>query len=204
MLLVLVLGGGASAPLHAAPGTILVVGDSLSAGYGIDPAQGWVSLLANKVDGRYKVVNASISGDTTSGGLTRLPRALQIHGPDVVVLELGGNDGLRGTSIRQMRANLDQMIRLAKEADAKVVLLGMQIPPNLGPAYTRAFADVFPALASEHNLPIVPFFLEGVAGYPEFMQDDGIHPRSNAQPTMLNNVWAVLGPMLGPMLGADQ
>ncbi|MCH9673378.1 MAG: arylesterase [Gammaproteobacteria bacterium] len=180
----------------AEPPGILVVGDSLSAGYGLAAGEGWVNLLADELGSDFRVVNASISGDTTSGGLTRLPRALRVHRPQVVLIELGGNDGLRGTSLAQTRRNLDEMIQLSLGTDAKVVLIGMQIPPNLGPTYTAAFAAIFPQLASLHGVALVPFLLEGIATDPSLMQDDGIHPRAAAQAKMLETVRLTLDPVL--------
>jgi acyl-CoA thioesterase-1 len=184
----------------AAP-VVLVVGDSLSAGYGIKPQEGWVALLEGRLRTEgygYRVVNASISGDTTTGGLRRLPRALASHKPAVVIIELGGNDGLRGTPIDVMRRNLVQMIELAQAAGARVILAGMQIPTNYGAAYTKAFAGVYPELAKRYGLPLVPFFLDGVALDPTLIQADGIHPTAEAQPKLLANVWPVLRPELKP------
>jgi acyl-CoA thioesterase-1 len=177
---------------------VLVMGDSLSAGYGMDLKDGWVNLLQERINGQYpyRVVNASVSGETSGGGLARLPALLKEHKPTIVILELGGNDGLRGHPVNIMRANLEQMIELSHDADAKVVLLGMQIPPNYGARYTRTFVQTYPELAKEHNLELVPFFLEGVAGDSELMQRDGIHPTADAQVTMLNHVWPALEPLL--------
>jgi acyl-CoA thioesterase-1 len=178
-----------------AANTILVVGDSLSAGYGVDPQETWVSLLSDRLAEKgygYRVVNASISGDTTNGGLKRLPRALELHQPSLVIIGLGGNDGLRGLPVKGMRENLAQMIELSRTAGAKVVLLGILIPPNYGRAYEEAFAGVYPTLAEEYGVPLVPFFMEGVALNAEMMQADGIHPNSAAQPRLLDNVWPAL------------
>lgn len=188
----------ASAPVHAAR-TLLVLGDSVSAGYGIKVEEGWVTLLQQRLRSQgygYRVVNASVSGETTTGGLTRLPRALQIHKPEIVVLELGGNDALRGLPLATTRGNLARMIDLSERAGARVLLVGMKIPPNYGPRYTRGFEQIFADLARERRLPLVPFLLEGVALTPGMMQDDGIHPRANGQPVMLGNVWPQLQPML--------
>ena len=181
------------------PPTILVVGDSLSAGFGIKLEQGWVSLLQKKLRQEgygHRVVNASASGETTGGALTRLPRALDQHRPAIVILELGGNDGLRGLPAADIRANFERMIELSEAARARVLLLGMRMPPNYGPAYTRQFDAIFPALAREHRVPLVPFLLDGVALDEALMQDDGIHPNAVAQPKLLAAVWPQLQPLL--------
>ncbi|MDM1708581.1 arylesterase [Thiopseudomonas alkaliphila] len=181
--------------------TVLVVGDSISAAYGLETQQGWVALLEQKIKQANisaRVVNASISGDTTAGGLQRLPQLLAEHQPSVVVLELGGNDGLRGLSLDAMHANLQQMIELAKAQQAQVVLLGMQLPPNYGPRYTQNFAKVYQQLATEHEIRLVPFFLEGIGGVAGMMQADGIHPVAEAQPILLANVWPILEQVLMP------
>lgn len=191
-------GAPQTAPAKNAP-AILVLGDSLSAGYGIDLKTSWVSLLATRLENQgyeYRVVNASASGETTGGGLTRFPRALDLHRPELVILELGANDGLRGLPIEQMRANLDSMIKLVKARGARVVLLGMQIPPNYGPTYTSGFHASFVELAKRHQIPLVPFFMDGVALDSELMQDDGLHPNAAGQPRLLDNVWPVLQPLL--------
>lgn len=189
------------APVRAdEPRTLLVVGDSLSAGYGIPTGLGWVSLLQKRLDQQgpgYRVVNASITGDTTSGGLARLPRALETHKPYIVILELGGNDGLRGLHYEEMRSNLQQMIRLSRRAGSKVLLLGMRMPPNYGPEFTRLYHQVFHQLATDEQVPLVPFFLDRVADDKSLMQADGVHPNAVAQPLLLDNVWAELAPMLG-------
>lgn len=182
----------------AAP-AILIVGDSLSAGYGLRPGEGWVSLLAQKLAAEgypYRVVNASISGDTTRGALARLPRALDVHEPAIVVIELGGNDGLRGFPPEVMHENLDEMIGLSRDADARVLLLGMRLPANYGEAYTQRFHQVFVDIAKSAEVPFLPFFLDGVALDPQMMQSDGIHPNADAQPTLLKNVWPALEPLL--------
>ena len=179
--------------------TILVLGDSLSAGLGLDLEDSWVSLLQTRLDQEgygYKVVNASISGDTTGNGLRRLPRALQLHQPEIVIIELGGNDGLRGISIDIMKSNLDKMIVKSQENDANIILAGMLIPPNYGEDYTSAFAAAYPALAEKYNVPLIPFFMEGVALEDDMMQADGIHPNKLAQPILLENVWSTLRPTL--------
>ena len=178
---------------------ILVLGDSLSAAYGIPVEQGWVSLLQRRLTERgfpHRVVNASISGDTSSGGLSRLPAALDREHPAVVILELGANDGLRGQSIPMMTANLARLIELAQQAGATVALAEMRIPPNYGPLYTQKFQATFGALAKRYDLPLIPFLLEGVAGDPALIQDDGLHPRAKAQPRILDNVWPTLEPLL--------
>lgn len=183
----------------AVAGTVLVVGDSISAAFGLDTRQGWVNLLQQRLQQQGfddKVVNASISGDTSAGGLARLPALLAEHRPELVVLELGGNDGLRGQPPAQLQQNLASMIEQSKKAGAKVLLLGMKIPPNYGPRYTRAFEAVYADLAQEHQLPWVPFFLEGVGGVPQMMQADGIHPATAAQGKLLENVWPALKPLL--------
>lgn len=178
---------------------ILVMGDSLSAGRGIDLEDTWIALLQTRLDKEgygYRVVNASISGDTTGNGLRRLPRALDIHQPEVVIIELGGNDGLRGLPIEVMRNNLATMIDQSRAVGAMVVLAGMLIPPNYGDEYTAEFAAVYPALAAEHATPLIPFFMEGVALDPSKMQADGIHPNEDAQPILLETVWETLAPAL--------
>ena len=184
---------------NAAAGTILIVGDSISAGFGLDTRLGWVSLLEQRLEREGhddRVVNASISGDTSAGGQARLPALLTEHKPDVVIVELGGNDGLRGQPPAQLQQNLAAMIDAAKTAGAKVLLLGMQLPPNYGPRYTEAFARVYTQLADEKQIALVPFFLEGVGGHPELMQADGLHPAAAAQKRLLDNVWPVLKPLL--------
>jgi len=178
---------------------ILVLGDSLSAGYGIPVEKGWVNLLQRRLVERgfpYRVVNASISGDTTSGGLSRLPAALELHRPAIVVLELGANDGLRGQPPMAMSRNLSQMIERSQQAGARVLLAEMRIPPNYGPLYAQKFQATFGELAQHYAIPLIPFLLDGVAGNPALIQDDGLHPRAEAQPRILDNVWAVLEPAL--------
>ena len=184
---------------------LLVLGDSLSAGYGINIDQGWVSLLQKRLDQanyNYHVVNASISGETTGGGLRRLPQALDRWSPDIVVVELGGNDGLRGIAPKIIASNLKRMIELNQQAGAQSLLLGMQIPPNYGPRYTRQFHQNYRDIASAYEIPLVPFFLDGVATDRNKMQADGIHPKANAQPQMLEHVWEELQPMLEAKVGA--
>jgi len=182
-----------------APRTVVVLGDSLSAGYGISVNEGWVKLLEQRIASEgygYQVVNASVTGETTQGGLSRLPRVLQIHKPAIVIIELGGNDGLRGLPLATTRENLRRTIELAKGAKARVVLVGMMIPPNYGPRYTQEFRDIYTGLASGHSVPLVPFLLDKVALNAEFMQPDGIHANAKGQPRMLENVWPVLKPLL--------
>jgi acyl-CoA thioesterase-1 len=181
------------------PRTILVLGDSVSAGYGLTIGEGWVSLLQGRLKTQgygYRVVNASVSGETTTGGLARLPRALSVHRPQIVVLELGGNDGLRGLPLETSRANLEKMIQLSKAAGAQVVLLGMKMPPNYGPRYAQGFERTFAELARKHRLPFEPFFLDKIALVPGMLQADGLHPTAKAQPAMLDSVWPVLKPLL--------
>jgi acyl-CoA thioesterase-1 len=184
---------------QAAAQTLLVVGDSISAGLGLDTSQGWVNLLDKRLKELgfdYQVVNASISGDTTAGGLARLPALLSEQKPKLVVIELGGNDGLRGMAPAQLQQNLNAMVEQSQRAGAKVILLGMRLPPNYGPRYTDAFAKVFDSVASEQKIALVPFFLEGVGGVQDMMQADGIHPAVAAQPKLLDNVWPTLKPLL--------
>jgi len=178
---------------------ILVLGDSLSAGYGVDLGDTWIALLQARLEEKgygYRVVNASISGDTSGNGLRRLPRSLDIHRPEILIIELGGNDGLRGLPIEIMRTNLAKMITLGKENGARIVLAGMLIPPNYGDDYTNDFAAVFPELAAEFDTPLIPFFMEGVALDPDKMQSDGIHPNTEAQPILMETVWTTLEPEL--------
>ncbi|MEC5386457.1 arylesterase [Uliginosibacterium sp. H3] len=178
---------------------ILVMGDSLSAGYGIDQSKAWPNLLIQKLQHegyRYEVHNASISGETTSGGRTRIAEALARTKPQVVILELGANDGLRGLSLKAMRDNLDAMINAAQTSGAKVLLIGMRMPPNLGQAYTDKFHASFDELAKARKTAFLPFFLDGVATKRELIQADGLHPVAAAQPTLLANVWPKLQPLL--------
>ena len=192
----------AAIPARAETPTILVVGDSISAGYGLPRVeQGWVALLQAKLKTEgygYEVVNASVSGETTAGGLARLPRALSLHRPSIVILELGGNDGLRALPIAPMRANLARMAELSAAAGAKVVLVGMRMPPNYGPQYTEQFSRVYAQIAHDERLALVAFLLDGVALTPALMQDDGIHPNAAGQPRLLENLWPALAPLLKP------
>jgi acyl-CoA thioesterase I len=184
---------------NAAAGTVLIVGDSISAGFGLDTRKGWVALLEQRLKKEGfddKVVNASISGDTSAGGLARLPAALAEHKPEVVIIELGGNDGLRGMPPTQLQQNLASMIQKSQDSGAKVLLLGMQIPPNYGKRYVDAFAKVFADVAQQKKVPLVPFFLEGIGGNSQLMQADGLHPAVAAQGKLLENVWPTLKPLL--------
>lgn len=176
--------------------TLLVMGDSLSAAYGIEQELGWVHLLEQRLDGKVRVINASISGETTSGGASRLPDLLRQHEPELVLLELGGNDGLRGLPPRQMRANLASMIEESLDAGAQVLLLGIDIPPNYGQAYRDAFRSTYTQLAEEYEVPLVPFILEDIALETTLMQGDGIHPTAAAQPIILENIWPELESLL--------
>jgi acyl-CoA thioesterase-1 len=199
LLSIVVMVAAPAATRAADAPTILVFGDSLSAGYGIDPARGWVSLLDGKLRASghsYRVINASVSGETTAGGLARLPRALQTQHPALVILELGGNDGLRALPIAAMRDNLARMIRLCKDARLPVLLLGIRMPANYGPRFTAEFAAVYSDLARQLNVPLLPFLLEDIATQPALMQADGIHPNEQGQPLLLENVWPVLQKML--------
>jgi len=190
----------ACVPARAETPVILVFGDSISAGYGLAHVeQGWVELLKTRLKAQgyvYQVVNASVSGETTAGGLARLPRALELHHPKIAVIELGGNDGLRALPIPQLRANLEQMIDQAEAAGAKVLLLGMRMPPNYGLPYTEQFRESFSTIASEKKIPVVPFLLNDIALSPNLMQDDDVHPNALGQPRLLENVWPALQPLL--------
>jgi len=180
-------------------GTILVFGDSLSAGYGVATGSGWVDLLRQRLQDKglaYQVVNASISGETSAGGLSNIGAALSRHRPEILILELGANDGLRGLSLKAMKSNLSSIIRQAKTAGARVLLLGMQMPPNYGPRYTERFSAIYGELAAEQQLPLVPFLLQKVALDPSLMQADNLHPNTKGQPLLLETVWPVLRPLL--------
>lgn len=183
----------------ASQNTLLVVGDSLSAAYGVPSETAWVQLLRDRLDEQglnWNVVNASISGETTDGGLRRLPDLLQKNQPDVVIIELGGNDGLRGFPPNVIESNLADMIEQVRDVGAIPVLVGMQIPPNYGQRYTRLFADIFPNLSDRYDTPLVPFFLEGIYNEDGLMQEDGIHPTEAAQPVLLDNLWPQLEPLI--------
>lgn len=196
--------GAAAAPsvaqTSAAPvPAILVFGDSISAGYGIRVEHGWVQLLARKIEQEgygFTVVNASVSGETTAGGLGRLGHALEVQQPRIVLLELGGNDGLRGLPLADTHSNLDKMIALARAHGAEVVLLGMRLPPNYGERYTSGFQSMYSDLAQVHHIALVPFLLEKTALNPALMQADGIHPNESGQPLLLDTVWPTLQPLL--------
>lgn len=189
-----------SAMAEAAPKqTILFFGDSLSAAYGIPKEKDWVNLVAQRLKDNqlpYEVANASVSGETTADGLSRLPAALKQFKPSIVVLELGANDGLRGLPVDAMKNNLEKMIQASKQANAKVVLLGMLIPPNYGPKYTNGFKAAFLDLSEKYKTPFVPFFLDGVSGHADLVIEDGLHPNVNAQSKILENVWPTLSAVL--------
>ena len=183
----------------ASGGTILVLGDSLSAAYGLPRQSGWVALLEARLSERkfnYRVVNASISGETSAGGASRIETLLRQHRPTVLILALGGNDGLRGLPAIELQSNLETIIRAARRHNARVLLAGMRMPPNFGPAYTRQFTAVYADLARRHRTAFVPFLLEGFADRPEYFLADGIHPNAAAQPLILERVWATLAPIL--------
>lgn len=189
-------------PLVASAHTILIVGDSLSSAYGMPVEQGWVRLLEQRLAAdRYphRVVNASISGDTTANALNRLPQAMARHQPTIVVLELGGNDGLRGLSLAAMKKNLAAMIDQVRQHDARLLLIGVQLPPNYGLRYTREFEAVYRELAQEYELPLLPSLVDGVGTESELMQADGIHPNVKAQPIIVARVWQHLRPLLDGM-----
>jgi acyl-CoA thioesterase-1 len=185
-----------SSRVNANP-VILVLGDSLSAEYGLPRGSGWVKLLEqelHKQGSNYSVFNASISGETSSGGLTRLPTLLESKKPELVFLELGANDALRGLTIEQTKSNLQKIIQLSKKSRSKVLLFGMQIPPNYGQQYTKHFKDLYPTLASQEGIQLLPFFLEGVAQHKDLFQADNIHPNIAAQSILFKNVWGSMAP----------
>ncbi len=195
LLMLLVL----NIPSSALANTILVVGDSLSAAYGMPVEKGWVRLLQQRLaDGHYPhtIVNASVSGDTTANALNRLPQALSRHQPSIVLLELGGNDGLRGLSLAEMKRNLAAMIKIVGDYGAEVLLIGVQLPPNYGRRYTEAFQGVYHELAREYDLPLLPSLVDGVGTRADLMQADGIHPNSEAQPLIVARVWKQLLPLI--------
>jgi acyl-CoA thioesterase I len=188
-----------SAPAISAEPTIVVLGDSLSSGYGLDADSSWVAMLEHRLEGEaygYDVVNASIAGDTSAGGLARLPRLLDTHEPAIVIVELGGNDGLRGQPVAKLRDNLAAIIEQVRASGAETLLTGIRIPPNYGPAYTEAFAGIYRELAADYAVPLVEFLMDGVALNPQLMQGDRIHPNAAGQAPMLENVWPVLVEML--------
>ena len=180
-------------PLGVSAKTIMILGDSLSAGYGIQPQQSWVNLLQKRLEQQYpkqhKVVNASVSGETTSGALARLPKLLQTHRPDLVVIELGGNDGLRGQPPQMIQKNLASLIQQSQKAKAKVIVFGMKMPPNYGQAYSKAFENNYKVVSQQYKVKLLPFFLEGVAGNKTLMQKDLVHPNAKAQTILLNNAY---------------
>jgi acyl-CoA thioesterase-1 len=198
LFLMLIAAGLYTRPAAAA--TILVFGDSISAAYGLETDAGWVAALQQKLDrsapGKHRVINASLSGETTAGGVRRLPPLLAKHRPDIVVLELGGNDGLRGQPPAAIAANLKQMISAARAAKARVLLFGMKIPPNYGRAYTAAFEQVFVTVSREEKVPLLPFFLADKSGQLVTLQDDAIHPTAAAQPVLLQNAWPLIAQAL--------
>jgi acyl-CoA thioesterase-1 len=198
--MVLLLVVAVAAPAHAAQ-TIVVFGDSLSAGYGLPQGAGWVNLLEQRLRREkldYDVVNASISGETTFGGRNRINSVLQEHSPAVVIVELGANDGLRGGAVETTRANLIAIVTACRKAGARVLLVGMRIPPNYGPVYTRRFEAMFAEVARQQNAALVPFMLEGFAEKREMFQADGIHPSAEAQPRVLDNIYKRLRALLLP------
>ncbi len=201
LLSLLVAAGATTVPAHAQrqDPVILVVGDSISAGYGLPANTGWTTLLQQRLDTQrysYRVVNASISGDTTAGGLARLPALLAARRPEIVIIELGGNDGLRGGSLDAMRANLDAMTLAAQKAGARVLLVGMQLPPNYGPSYVQRFGAIYADVAKARHAAAVPFLFEGCAADDAMFQPDRIHPVIAAQSKMLDNIWTQLLPLL--------
>jgi acyl-CoA thioesterase-1 len=190
--------GSPAAVQDTAP-VVIILGDSLSAAYGMEINQSWPSLLQERLSENgyaYRVFNSSITGDTTQGGLARLPRLLEKHQPDVVILELGGNDGLRGLPIEVTRSNLSSMIEQSQSAGSKIILTEMRIPPNYGRSYTEKFNSMYTLLTEQYGIALLPFLLQDIALEPGLMQADGIHPTARAQPLILEQVWAVLGPLL--------
>ena len=176
-----------------------MLGDSISAAYGMDINEGWVALLQGKLASEnysYEVINASISGEVSASGAQRINALLAEHKPEWIIIELGANDGLRGLPLTHLRKNLTEMIRKSQQVDAKVMLAGMQIFPNYGPRYTTAFKNLYAELAEQYETALIPFILEGVGGNPKYIQEDGLHPTADAQTVLLQNVWAVLEPLL--------
>lgn len=203
LLLGLIFSTQAVANTQYAPPTsqqrIMVLGDSISAAYGINSEDGWVNLLAQRIADshpQWQIINASISGNTTGDGLARLPKLLESHQPSIVIIELGGNDGLRGHPLKKVRHNLIQMIELSRQNHARVLLLGIEIPPNYGQRYTNEFRSSFLQIATKSKVAFVPFILQGIALNKDLMQADGIHPTETAQPQILNNVWPKLTSLL--------
>lgn len=177
----------------------MVLGDSLSAAYGIDRNRGWVALLEQRLkqkDYRYRVINASVSGDTTRTGLSRLDGALATHHPQIVIVELGANDGLRGLPFNEIESSLARIIEKCRQAGARVLLVGIRLPPNYGEAYNRKFTAIYPKLAKRFDIPLVPKMLDQVSDYRNQLQQDGMHPIASAEPRVLNNIWLKLQPML--------
>ncbi len=190
---------GAVKDAAAKPVSIMILGDSLSDAYGISQQQGWVNLLRNRLEEqevKASVINASSSGETTRGGYARLPDLLSKHDPSLVIIELGGNDGLRGIPPGEIETNLNRMIELSQNNGSRVLILGVRIPPNYGAAYTTRFHQVYTRTAEQQNIPLVPSFLQDIAENPQLMQDDGVHPKAEAQPRMLDNVWPTLAELL--------
>ena len=190
-------------PAWAGNPVILVLGDSLSAGYGLPPGEGWVDLLEQRLERQgypHDVVNASVSGDTTAGGLARLPRALERHGADVLLIVLGGNDGLRGVQPAETRSNLARMIELGQRHGAQVLIAQIRLPPNYGPAFGARFERMFQELSRDHQAPLIPFIPNDFGGSPGLVQDDGLHPSAEAQPLLLENVWPLLEQALDPAM----
>jgi acyl-CoA thioesterase-1 len=199
ILLLALLSIGVAAAAAPRERTLLVFGDSLSAAYGLRADEGWVAQLQKRLAEQgygYRVVNASVSGETTAGGRARLARAIETHQPQLVILELGANDGLRGLPVKDARENLSAMIGSIKQAKASVLLVGIMLPPNYGPRYANDFAAMYPALSGQHGVPLLPFLLDGVALESRYMQADGLHPNAAGQPLVLENVWKHLKPLL--------
>jgi acyl-CoA thioesterase-1 len=199
LVVVWLFAAGFASGAAAAEGPILVLGDSLSAAHGLSPQQGWVALLEARLRtgaAPHAVVNASISGETTAGGLARLPDLLAAHRPALVIVELGANDGLRGLPLAEIRANLAKILAAVRAAHARALLLGIELPVNYGPRYRDGLRTMYRGLADEFNVPLVPFLLDGVALDPALMQDDGLHPNAAGEPKVLDNVWSALAPAL--------
>jgi acyl-CoA thioesterase-1 len=187
-----------SAHAEATTPVLLVLGDSISAGYGLAKGSGWVDLLAKRIEAQHlpwRVINASITGDTTAGGRARLPALLAQHKPWIVIIELGGNDGLRGGNLRSTKDNLDAMVAATRKSGAQAVVVGMKLPPNYGPAYTREFGALYGDVAKSNHVPLVPFLFEGFGESDEWFQPDRVHPTAAAQTKLLDNVWPVLSPL---------
>ena len=196
LVLVILVLSPVSATLAAGGKKVLLLGDSLGASYGVPPGQGWAQQLDEKLDS-VNLVNASISGDTTAGGLARLEALLKRENPDWILIELGGNDGLRGLNLNAMKSNLVKMIELARQYNAQPALIGIKIPPNYGSKYRDRFEQTFVDVSRQQNVPFMPFLLDGVGGIDRYMQDDRIHPNTEAQPVISENVWRFLQPLLG-------